>query len=254
MKKVKLADITEFLDGYCLKNSFRDYDGSFNGLQFENSGWVSSVACAVDAGVYEFSQAAKMGADLLIVHHGMFGREFRPIVGASYRKMKILMDADIAVYSMHLPLDAHAESGNNVLIAKALGLEICGTCIPVENRNVGVLVEPPEGGREGLVLRLKKLFPETCMAIEFGPENPKGIAVCSGSCGDVVEYMPSLGIDTLVCGELRQRHFAMAQELGLNLYPCGHYATETFGVRALADITAGKFGLKSGFISVDNPL
>lgn len=251
-----MAEIVAFLDEYCGNGKFEDFDGAFNGLQFENSGAVSAIATAVDAGIAEIELASDLGANLLLVHHGMFWDPPVPVVGPSYRKIKILVDNDISVYSVHLPLDAHDEVGNNVLIAKALGLKKMGRCFPCgkDGIGIGVLAAGPRGGVRTLSSRLKKLFPDTYKEILFGSSNPGKIAVCSGSCSDVLKDMPGLGVDTLVCGELRQKCFPLARELRLNLFPCGHYATERFGIAALGEVLADRFGLQSRFLETRNPL
>lgn len=251
---VALSEVVAFADKFCGKSEFRDFDGAFNGLQFQNSGTVLRVASAVDAGLWEIRQAAALGANLLVVHHGLYWDAPIPVVGANYEKIRALLDADMAVYSMHLPLDAHPKIGNNKLLADALDLEISGGCVEVEGKDIGVTATVPKGGRAELERRLKNLFADTYKGFSFGSENPKKIAICSGSCGDVVAHLPELGFDTLVCGELRERHFTMARDMGLNLYPCGHYATERFGAMALAETIAEKFGLKTNFIETGNPL
>ena len=253
-KKITLNEVVKFLDSYCKKSDFSDFEGSCNGLQFANSGKFTRVATAVDCGLSEIENAASLGADLLIVHHGMFWNPPIPVVEANYKKIKTLIENDIAVYSMHLPLDAHDKLGNNVLLANALDLKITGRCFAHEGKDIGVIVQTPKNGREDLAQRLRNLFPSTFKSIAFGSSKPKKIAICSGSCGDVVALLPSLGIDTLICGELRQKHFTMAQELQLNLYPCGHYATERFGVMALGELVAEKFSVSSNFIETHNPL
>jgi len=250
----KLAGIVKFMDAYCRADKFDDYPAAHNGLEFENSGEVRKIAAAVDAGVAEIRAAAEIGADLLVVHHGMFWRPPIPAVGANYEKIRALVKSDIAVYAMHLPLDAHEKIGNNVLICRALNLRKIGRCFECGGAKIGVLAAAPAGGRAELERRLKKLFPKTYKEIPFGTKKPKRVAVCSGSCGDAVAEMPKLGIDTLVCGELREHHFAMAQELGLNLYPCGHCATERFGAEALGKLAAEKFSLGFEFIESENPL
>ncbi len=252
-KNASLHDVVEFIDDYCKIDEVKDFDGAQNGLQFENSGRVGRVATAVDAGLCEIELAAHLGADMLIVHHGMFWTPPIPVTGPNYRKVKALIDADIALYSVHLPLDAHREVGHNVLIAKALGLKLCGGCYGYEGNDIGVVANAPKGGRETLERKLAELFPETFKAIRFGSETPQKVAICAGSPGDrAIEMLPKLGIDTLVCGELRQRHFTSAQELKLNLYPCGHYATERFGVMALGELVAKKFNLQCDFIEMPN--
>ncbi len=254
MKNIALNSVVEFLDSYCKKNEYADFGGSFNGLQFANSGKVTRIATAVDSGLGEIEQVAALGADLLIVHHGMYWDAPIPIVGANYKKIKTLVDNDIAVYSMHLPLDAHEKIGNNVLLANALDLKIVGRCFAHEGKNIGVVASGIKGGSRELEKRLANLFPNTFKAMAFGSDEPEKIAICSGSCGDVVPLLREQGFDTLICGELRQRHFTMAQEMELNLYPCGHYATERFGVMALGELAAEKFGITTNFIEMPNPL
>ncbi len=253
-KVAKLSDVVAFMDAYCDINSIKDFPAAKNGLQFENGGKVRKIATAVDAGIAEVREAARLGADLLIAHHGMFWNAPIPMVGANYEKIKTLISSDIAVYAMHLPLDAHSQIGNNVLIAKGLGLRISGRCFECGGVDIGVVATSPKGGRATLENRLKKMFPQSYKEIKFGSENPKKIAICSGSCGDALEEMPLLGIDTLVCGELREHHFSVAQALNLNLYPCGHYATERFGVATLGELCAKKFSLECEFIEMGNPL
>ena len=250
----KLADVVKFLDKFSNKDAFEDFEGSFNGLEFENSGAVGRIASAVDAGLGEIEAAAALGANLLIVHHGMYWTPPIPAVGHNYQKIKALLANDVAVYAMHLPLDAHPKVGNNVLLARALGLRITGSCFPHAGRGIGVLAACPKGGIDALRARLQNLFPATYKEILFGADAPKKIAICSGSCGDVVPLLRGMGIDTLVCGELRQKHFTMAREMRLNLFPCGHYATERFGVMALAETAAAKFNLPHNFIEMPNPL
>mgnify|MGYP002542678280 CR=1 FL=1 len=253
-KKAKLFEIVEFLNDFCKISEIKDFSPARNGLQFENSGIVTRIAAAVDAGGAEIETASKLGADLLIAHHGLFWGETIPVVDFNYQKTKTLIDFDMAVYAVHLPLDANDLIGNNVMIAKALKLKIVGRCFEHEGTAIGVIAEAPKEGRPELESRLKNLFPKTYKEILFGSQMPKKIAICSGSCGDAVPYLRDIGVDTLVCGELRQRHFSMALDMKLNLYPCGHYATECFGIAALGELVSKKFGLPCDFIEMNNPL
>ena len=255
MKKyADLNSVVEFLDKYCAISGYSDCEGSYNGLQFENSGKVSRIATAVDAGINEIKAAALLGADLLLAHHGMFWTPPIPFVRHNYEKIKNIIDNDMAVYAVHLPLDAHPQIGNNILIAQALNLTPVGGCFEHAGKQIGVLAEAPKAGISELERRLKSLFPSTYKQIQFGSITPSKIAICSGSCGDAVALLPEIGVDTLICGELRQRHYTMAQELRLNLYPCGHYATECFGIMALGELLAKRFGLECDFIEMSNPL
>ncbi|MBO6103017.1 MAG: Nif3-like dinuclear metal center hexameric protein, partial [Opitutales bacterium] len=204
----KLGDILEFLNGFVRLKDFTDFPGSYNGLQFENSGDIKKVAAAVDCGIAEVEAAAKWGANLLMVHHGMFWTPPIPITGGAYRKIRALINADMAVYSCHLPLDAHRQIGNSALIAKALNLEITGSCFNYCGEDLAIVAKTPKGGRKELSSRLKKLFPKTYKGFEFGSKNPKSIVVCSGSGSTSLSHLPLEGFDTMVCGELKQGQYA----------------------------------------------
>lgn len=250
----KLADIAEFINSYLRVGAFKDFPGSYNGVQFENSGEVSKIASAVDCGIEEVKAARKIGANLLLVHHGMFWTAPIPIVKSNYEKVKNLVEGDIAVYSCHLPLDAHRQIGNSALIAKSLGLEISGGCFNLDGEDIAVVAKLGGIGRAELARRLKKLFPGTYKGFEFGSENPNEIVICSGSGSTSVLHLLDEGFDTLVCGELKQGQYVYAQESKINVYPCGHYATECCGIKALARLVAEKFSLEHEFIKSQNPL
>jgi len=121
-----LRDIVEFCDERSRQKEIPDFPGAMNGLQVANSGGVSKVGAAVDAGKVPFAKAVEAGIDFLIVHHGLFWDPPRPITDSNYKKLRILFDGDCAIYGCHVPLDCHPEIGNNVLLAKKLGLEPVG--------------------------------------------------------------------------------------------------------------------------------
>lgn len=255
MARVKVKDILAYADGVCAAGRFDDYPMAHNGLQFgDGSGYVDKIACAVDAGLAEFKAVAKIGTGLLVVHHGLYWDFPLPIVGSRFEKVRVLAENKINLYSQHLPLDAHPELGNNAQIAKALKVKAVGTCGNFGGCDIAAVAEAPKGGRRALAGRLKKLFPKTFKAIEFGSDSFEKFAICSGSSGEIVAHLKSYGVDTLVCGELRQRHYTAAQEQGLNLYPCGHYCTEVFGVKALCEAISKEFGIPFSFIPMGNPL
>ena len=231
----------------------KDFPPAENGLQIENNGRVTKIGAAVDAGLIPFQKSAQLGIDFLIVHHGLYWNNPKPLTAHNYRKIKSALDNNLAVYSSHLPLDAHPEIGNNALIAAALGLNVVDWFLPYEGVNIGAIAEF-QADRSILSEKLKKLFPSTFQSMEFGSKPLHRIAIASGSGQAALEQLRPLGIDTLITGELRQQHYNLAQELALNLYPCGHYATETFGVKALASELAKKMNLPWEFISMDCPL
>lgn len=230
-----------------------DFEGARNGLQFENNGTVTKIGAAVDAGLVPFRLAAERGVDFLIVHHGMFWNPPIPFTGVNREKLRVLFDANLAVYGSHLPLDAHPQIGNNVLLARELGLETTGTFLPYQGVDVAVRAAPL-ADRRLLRERMQALFPQTLVAIEEGPQRPKAIGILTGSGRSAIPFLTQQGIDTFVTGELKQEYFNIAQEQGLNIYLGGHYATEVFGVRALAAEVAAKFGLPWEFIATECPL
>lgn len=247
-----LSEIVRFCDERVRRSEVADFPGSENGLQIENNGKVSMVGAAVDAGLVPFQKALAEGVDFLIVHHGLYWMPPVPLTRGAYRKIKLALDHNLAVYGAHLPLDGHPEIGNNVLLAKALGLEPGGTFLPYEGTDIGLLTAGLS--REELRGRLQKEFPAGFTAIEHGSESPETIAILTGSGQSAVSALRASGADTLITGELKQHHFNMAQELGLNLYCCGHYATEVYGVKALAAEVAAKFGLEWTFLDTACPL
>ncbi len=248
-----LADLTSFCDTLTRRAEFKDFTGSHNGLQVANTGKVRRIAAAVDAGLAAFEAATRLGADFLIVHHGLYWEPSVPVVGKHHAKMRHLMVNDLAVYASHLPLDAHPEIGNNALLAKVLGLTVGEGFLPYEGKPIGLLA-PFGKPRSELRERLGAAFPKGFQSIEFGPETPRVIGILTGSGASAVSHLKAAGVDTLITGELRQQHFNQAQEEGLNLYLCGHYATETFGVKALAERCAKEFGLPWDFIETGCPL
>lgn len=249
---MNLNDLVAFCDERCRLADVGDFPGSENGLQLANGGKVHRIGAAVDAGRVPFELAIARGVDFLIVHHGMFWTPPIPITGLHYRKLKLAMDNNLAVYGAHLPLDAHPEIGNNRLLADALELEPVDWFLPYEG--VPIALKAQGLSRNVLRGRLETLFPAGITALEFGSEEPESVAILTGSGRSALSELSAAGTDTLITGELRQEHFNLAQENQWNLYLCGHYATEVFGVKALAAECAERFGLEWEFIATDCPL
>jgi dinuclear metal center YbgI/SA1388 family protein len=247
-----LNEIVAWCDRRTRRAAFTDYPGAVNGLQVANDGRVTTIGTAVDAGLVPFEQAAAAGIDFLIVHHGLFWSPPQPITGPAYRKLATLLRANCALYSSHLPLDAHPRIGNNALLARQLGLKPARTFLVHEGEPIGVIARAAQP-RTALRRRLERIYPRV-VAIECGATQPREIAFCSGSGNGAVAELVAAGVDTLVTGELREEWFNYAQERRLNLYLCGHYATEVHGVRALAAALAKKFRLPWTFIATENPL
>ncbi|MEY3001220.1 MAG: hypothetical protein RL648_1434, partial [Verrucomicrobiota bacterium] len=186
-------------------------------------------------------------------HHGLFWTPPTSYSGALYEKLKLAMDHNLAVYSSHLPLDAHPEIGNNRLLADALNLPILEWFLFHEGTPIAAIAKAP-AHRNVLRQSLLDRFGPHLTAIEFGSETPQRIAILSGSGRSALAELHSHQTDTLITGELRQEHFNYAQENRLNLYVCGHYATETFGVKALSEEVSAHFGIPACFLETGCPL
>jgi dinuclear metal center YbgI/SA1388 family protein len=247
-----LQDLVTYCDERTRRSAYKDAPGAFNGLQLANRGRVTKIGAAVDSGVDPFRQAVAAGVDFLIVHHGMYWDMPRPLTGPAYERVATLIGGDCALYSNHLPLDGHAELGNNALLARQLGLVPERPFLVRDGEAIG-RIAPYSGSRSGLRAQLESLHPRV-IAIEYGSTEPAAVAFCSGSGNSAIPELLPAGVDTLVTGELREEWFNTAQEQKLNLYLCGHYATEVHGVKALAAELAAKFDLPWEFIATDNPL
>lgn len=228
----------------------QDYPPAHNGLQLTNhTGTVRKVAAAVDACLPVIRQACDVGANLLIVHHGMFWSGVQMLTGSVYEKLKLAMDHDLAIYSVHLPLDYHPQLGNNVLLGKACGLG------PAREFGDQKFL----GHRFQVSMDRDALLSDVAKAVDGkrvhlcpgGPQQVENIAVCTGAAGAEISRIASYGIDTLITGEGPHWSYTLAEELGVNIIYAGHYATETFGVKALAGWLQKTFDLPWQFI--DHP-
>ncbi len=219
-----------------------DFPGADNGLQVANSGRVTRIGAAVDAGLVPFQKAVEHGVDFLIVHHGLFWDRPYPYTGVRRERIATLIQGDCALYSAHLPLDAHSEIGNNTLLAKEIGLVPCGQFGDYQGTPIGTLAAWEED-EETLYKRLLARFPDTRAVLPSAPRPPRRIGILTGSGTSAVPQLPDYSIDLLITGELKQNCFNALQEMGIQAYVCGHYATEVFGVRALAERASQHFGV-----------
>ncbi len=254
-ERVKLESIVEYLDTYLDIPAHPDYRTALNGLQVAapESRPVRHIAAAVDASEATIARALEERADLLLVHHGLFWSGLTPLTGRHYRRVRALIDGGLALYSAHLPLDGHAELGNGVLLARALELEDLEPFGRYEGASVGWL------GRASASLTADDLAERVSAAVgggrvqlvAGGPERIEHVAVVTGGGGSFVGEAARAGADALVTGEGSHHTFVDAHELGVHLLYAGHYATETFGVQALARHLADRFGVTWTF--VDHP-
>lgn len=231
-------------------DEFEDYPGAVNGLQVENRGRVRRIAAAVDASLATARLASEAGADLLVVHHGLFWSPTVPWTGRKYELLRWLLDHDLAVYSVHLPLDAHPQLGNNAGLCRALGLKKLQPFFPSKGQLIGLRGELSIS-REELAHRLEQAVGGGVKLLPGGTERCRNIGVVTGGAGAELKLAAEAGVDTFITGEGPHWTFALAEELGLNVLYGGHYATETFGVKALATHLGRKFRLP--WVFLDHP-
>lgn len=246
----ELAKITAHLDDYLHIADVTDWPNALNGLQVENSGRVKKIGAAVDACEFTISEAAQRGIDFLLVHHGLFWAGAQPITGAQFRKLKTAFAHDLAIYSAHLPLDLHPVVGNNALLAKALGFKKPEPFFLEKGKSIG-LKTTLSISRSALISRLEKALGNVVHCAPGGPEQCARIGLVTGGAGGGVARAAAEGVDTFITGEGPHHSYTLAEELGVNLIYGGHYATETFGVKALASRLAKKFRVPWKFI--DHP-
>lgn len=243
-----LDELVAYLDAELKTATIPDYPGAMNGLQLANEGRINRVIAAVDASLPVIKAAAEGGPGLLIVHHGMFWQGAQPVTGAFYQKLKIAMEAGLAIYSSHLPLDVHSEWGNNIQLARAIGMKTPEPFLNQRGLMIGL-----KGGWNGTRDELRSILENvlngpvhTCPA---GTERVSTVGLVTGGAGSEVAAVAAAGVDTFITGEGPHWSYPLAEELGLNVLYGGHYATETFGVRAVAAEISRKFGIGWSFLN-----
>lgn len=244
-----LKEIVETLESLLSHDAIGDYGGAQNGLHLENSGSIESIATAVDANVLTLREAALERSRLLIVHHGLAWNGLCPLTGNTYEMIRSAIQADLAVFSSHLPLDAHDRFGNNVLLAHKMGFQESIPFLEVKGTLLARLIAEPLPLSE-LSDRLRKAVGQS-QIIPGGPAITRKILISTGSGNSLLEECATRDIDTLVTGEVSHDAFSRAYELGINLLLGGHYATETLGVQAIGRFVSEKFNLPLAFI--DHP-
>jgi dinuclear metal center YbgI/SA1388 family protein len=214
----------------------------------QNSGTITRILAAVDASAESIAAAARRPGTLLLVHHGLFWGGDPAVTGMRYRRLKGALAGDVAVYSAHLPLDAHPEVGNNVLLAGLLGLTISGPFGRYKTLDIGVH-GVLEKDRTLLTRELSDLLGHPARLIPGGPERTRRVAVITGGAGSSVNEAAARGCDTFITGEGSHHTWFDAMERGVNLIYAGHWATETLGVKALGERLAKEFGLPWEFFA-----
>jgi dinuclear metal center YbgI/SA1388 family protein len=247
---VRLDDLVRYLDDYLRVREVADDRNALNGLQVENAGEVRRIAAAVDACQATIALAAEQGADLLLVHHGLFWTGLEPLTGRTYRRVAALLEDGVALYSAHIPLDRHPDVGNNVLLLRTLGMQPCGWFGDHLGAPLGAWGEL-DIGRDALGRLLRGALGTEVKVLAGGPERCRRIGVITGAAGGFVRQARDAGLDTFVTGEAHHWTYFDAEEYGVNVVLAGHYATETLGVQALGAHLAERFQLPWSFL--DHP-
>lgn len=256
---IALREVVDHIDDLLRTRDIPDYPGALNGLQLENRGTVSRVAAGVDFSLRAARATVDAGADLLLVHHGMFWSGARPLRGTAYECLALLLEANVAVYASHLPLDVHPELGNNHLFARALGLTASGGFGRFQTMDVGVRGSCDLPTTE-LVARARAVAERHGGTVVVTPHTSSrrtlrfGVCTGSGASSDTVREAIERGIDTLIVGEGAHHTGVEAADAGLVIIYAGHYATETFGVTALATHLEATFGLPWTFLDLPTGL
>ena len=246
------------LDGLLQPGEFADYCP--NGLQVAGPTDVRTLVTGVSAHQELFTRAAERGADLVLVHHGLFWNGApRSLDAVAVRRLRVLLDHDIALAAYHLPLDGHQVHGNNALLAAALGAE---SWVPFARPKpthppLGVAATFPGDGitRAELVDRVRTATEgREPLAFLDGPDPVRTVGIVSGSAADHIHDALALGLDAFITGEPAERVMAVARDYGITFLAAGHHATERFGVRRIGELLAAQHGLEHEFIDVPNPI
>jgi dinuclear metal center YbgI/SA1388 family protein len=256
---ITLAELARYTDTLLDTTAIQDYPNALNGVQLENRSAIRSITAAVDFSTRAIEGAIAASSNLLMVHHGMFWAGLGSLTGAAYRRIRTLVEADIAIYASHLPLDRHPELGNNALLAKELGLEASGGFARFGDHFIGLTGET-KVSTASLLARARKFAQSEggdarASAMSNGRHTHKW-AICTGAgaAADTLIEASALGIDTMIVGEGPHWTAVHAEENELVIIYAGHYATETLGVRALARHVGEHFDLPWHFVSAPTGL
>jgi dinuclear metal center YbgI/SA1388 family protein len=257
--RASLDDIARHLDALLQTSEVPDYPGAMNGVQVEHDGPVTRCAVAVDASLRTIDAAIASDANLLVVHHGLFWGGAQPLRGRVFQRARRLLAHDVAVYASHLPLDLHPTHGNNALMARSLDLTPSAGFARFQSVAIGVMGES-DLESSTLAARCDALARREggqLVAVGLTPgRRTRRWALCTGAgaSSDTLREASAAGIDTLIVGEGPHHTAVEATELGIAVLYVGHYATETFGVRALGEEIERAFGIPWSFVEAPTGL
>lgn len=244
-------DITRYIDELLKVGQFQDYCP--NGLQVEGRNIIAHIVSGVTASQALIEAAIEQQADALLVHHGYFWKGEEPcITGLKRERIVRLLENDINLLAYHLPLDAHPELGNNAQLGKKLGLQVEGTAGDTDLIWYGSLPAPCSAAK--LASRIDAALGRYPLYIEGGEGPISRVAWCTGAAQGYIEQAAALGVQAFISGEISEQTVHVARELGLDYFSAGHHATERYGVQALGEHLAERFGIRHTFIDIDNPV
>lgn len=251
---ISREELGNYLHVYLACDGFNDY--APNGLQVEGKSDIRRVCAAVTASEAVVKRAVTLNADALITHHGYFWRGEAPVlVGMKRQRIGQLITHDINLFAYHLPLDCHPVIGNNACLANVLNVNQIGMHRAGKTPNLlwsGTLNESLTAAK--LTEIITKKFKRAPLHITGSEKSIQRIAWCSGAAQDFIEDAYQLGVDAYLSGEVSERTYYQAQELGIHYFSCGHHATERFGIQALGQHLSERFTLEYHFIDSDNPV
>ncbi|HDQ73531.1 MAG TPA: Nif3-like dinuclear metal center hexameric protein [Chloroflexi bacterium] len=247
---MRREELVKYLDDYLRVDEIKD--SSQNGLQVDGPLEVRKVAFAVDGCQIAFEQAVGQGAQLLIVHHGMFWDDPVLLLGPAYRRVKTLIEGACGLYGVHLPLDLHPEVGNNAELVRLLGLQHPRPFGEYKGSDVGIggELDPPQPLEALLAHLAEATGAPPLRVLAHGPDEVRRVGCVSGGAAFLMDQVVEAGFDTFVTGETSHTFFHQVAEWGLNVVYGGHYATETLGVKALARHLADRFELETVFLDI----
>jgi len=256
ISSMELRKIETYLSDLLTPDEMVSTDPSLNGIQVENDGSdISKAAFAVDACAETFQKAADANAGLIVVHHGLFWGQLKPVKGTLYSRLKLLFNNNIALYAAHLPLDKHPEFGNNAVIADILGLRDIEDFGRIKGVSIGYKGKLPEPSDIDTILNtLNSGQQKVEKALPFGPKSIKTVGIVSGGAAKDVYQAIDEGLDLYITGEPSHEVYHAAMESGINIIFGGHYNTETWGVRRLSQRMYSDLNIETVFIDAPTGL
>ena len=246
-----LNELRDYIGSLLEISRFRDY--SPNGVQVEGKAQVLRIASGVTASQRLLDAATDWGADAILVHHGYFWRsEDAALTGIKKRRIAHLLRHDVSLLAYHLPLDAHAEFGNNAQFGKRLDFVEQGRFGEQDTACHGELAQPQMLAQ--LAAHIEGVLQRAPQVIGEGSRTIRRIAWCTGGAQGYFEAAVALGVDAFLTGEISEQNVHMAQETGVAFIAAGHHATERYGVRALGEHIAARFGVEHRFFDMDSPV